>query len=247
MQVDSRWNGLLQLRQLGANTIDRIDNIGFRQLADHQQDGRFGVGHPGVAHVLHRVADRRHVAEPHRRAVVVVHDQRLVFGGFFQLIVGLYLPAMGAIVDRPLWFTHVGVADGRAHRIQRDALVKQRLRVQVNAHRGQRAAADVYVTHAVNLRDTLRQLGGGEIVQFALRIGVWGQRQDHDRRIGRVGFAIGWTTGHPAWQQVLRGVNRCLHVARRAVDITIEVKFENDTRTAQRAAGGHLIDTRNAP
>jgi hypothetical protein len=46
---------VLQLRQAGANAVHRLDDIGFRQLADHQQNRRFGVGHPGVAHVLHRI------------------------------------------------------------------------------------------------------------------------------------------------------------------------------------------------
>ena len=88
-----------------------------------------------------------------------MHDQRLVFGSGFQLVVGRHLPAVGGIFQRPLRFTHVGVADGGAHRVERHALVKQRLRVEVDAHSGQRTAADVDVADAVNLGNGLRQLG----------------------------------------------------------------------------------------
>ena len=101
LQVDSRRNGLLQLRQAGADAVHRLDNIGFRQFADHQQDRRFGVGHPGVAYVLHRIRDGGDISQPHRGAILVVDDQRLIVGGGLQLIVGLHLPAVRAVLQRP--------------------------------------------------------------------------------------------------------------------------------------------------
>ncbi len=168
LQVDSRRNGLLQLRQAGADAVHCLNDIGFRQFADHQQDRRFGVGHPGVAYVLHRIRDGSDISQPHRGAILIVDDQWLIVGGGLQLIVGLHLPAVRAVLQRPLRFAHVGVADGGAHRVQRHALVKQRLWVEVDAHRRQGAAADVDIAHAVDLRDGLRQLGGGEIIQLTL-------------------------------------------------------------------------------
>lgn len=30
------------------DAVNRLDNIGFRQLADHQQNSRFGIGHPAL-------------------------------------------------------------------------------------------------------------------------------------------------------------------------------------------------------
>ena len=65
---------------------------------------------------------------------------------------------MSLVVDRALRLTHVGIADGAAHVIQRYALIKQRLRVKPHAHGGQRTAADIHIADAVNLRDCLRQL-----------------------------------------------------------------------------------------
>ncbi len=174
-------------------------------------------------------------------------DQRLVFRRGFQLIVGLDLPAVAVILHRTLRFTHVGIADGAAHVIQRDALVKQRLRVQPHAHRGQGATADVHIPHAVDLGDGLRQLGGGEVVQLPLGVGVRGERQDHNGRIGRVSFAVVRPTRHPAREQALRGIDRCLHVARRAVDVAVKVKLQNDARAAEGAARRHLVDPGNTP
>ena len=240
LQVDSRRNGFLQLRQAGANAVDRLDDIGFRQLADHQQNCRLRVGHPGVTHILHRIADLRDVAKTHRRAVVGVYDQRLVFRGGFELIVRLYLPARAVIFQRPLRSTDVGVIDSGAHGVQRHALVKQRLRVEVDAHRGQRAAAHVDVADAVNLGDGLRQLSRGKIVQLALGVGIRGEREDHNRRIGRVGLAIGRATWHAARQQALRGVDRRLYIAGGAVDISVEIELHNNARAAQRTGGGHF-------
>ncbi|STM16442.1 Uncharacterised protein [Escherichia coli] len=51
------------------DAVNRLDNIGFRQLADHQQNSRFGIGHPGVTYILYRVGHRRQHRpdEPRRR------------------------------------------------------------------------------------------------------------------------------------------------------------------------------------
>ena len=62
LQIDCCRDGLLQLRETGANAVHCLDNVRFRQLADHQQNRRLGVGHSGVAYVLHRVGDAGHVA-----------------------------------------------------------------------------------------------------------------------------------------------------------------------------------------
>ncbi len=69
-------------------------------------------------------------------------------GGGLQLIVGLHLPAVRAVLQRPLRFAYVGVADGGAHRVQRHALVEQRLRVEVDAHRWQVQTNDELKTAA---------------------------------------------------------------------------------------------------
>ena len=127
-----------------------------------------------------------------------MNNQRLIFSGSFQFVIGLDLPAVGAIFQCALRFTHVGIADGSAYVVQRDALIKQRLRIQPDAYGGQRAAANIDITDTVDLRNRRSQLRRGEIVQFTLRISIGRQREDHNWRIRRVRFAIGRTAGHPA-------------------------------------------------
>ncbi|CNT97060.1 Uncharacterised protein [Salmonella enterica subsp. enterica serovar Bovismorbificans] len=58
-----------------------------------------------------------------------MNKQRLVFGGSFQFVVGLDLPAVDAIFNCALRSAYVGAVDRFADLIQRDALVKERLRV----------------------------------------------------------------------------------------------------------------------
>ncbi|MNC76228.1 hypothetical protein D3C75_1279040 [compost metagenome] len=54
----------------------------------------------------------------HRATVVVVNNQRLVFGGGFKFVIGLQLPALGAILQRALRAAHVGITNGLANRVQ---------------------------------------------------------------------------------------------------------------------------------
>ena len=154
---------------------------------------------------------------------------------------------MSAIFQRALRFTHVGIADGGAYVVQRHALIKQRLRIQPDAYGGQRAAANIDITDTVDLRNRRSQLRRGEIVQFTLRISIGCQREDHNWRIRRVRFAISRAAGHPTGQQTLCGVDRRLHITRRTVDIPVKIKLQNNTRAAERTAGGHFTDSGNAP
>ena len=69
-------------RQLGADAVDRVDDVGARLGDDHHRDRRPAVDHPGDADVLHR--SRRRApdprAEPPRRRARG-HDQRQIAGG----------------------------------------------------------------------------------------------------------------------------------------------------------------------
>ena len=119
----------MQLGQSSADAVDGLNDIGFRQFADHQQNSRFSVGHPGVTDILNGVGHRRDITQTYGGAIIVMNDQRLISGGSFQRVICLYLPAVGRVFNRPLWTANVSLVDSGAHRIQRDALIKQGLRV----------------------------------------------------------------------------------------------------------------------
>ncbi len=82
--------------------------------------------------------------------------------------------------------------------------------------------------------------GVGRVVDLAARQRRRGERQDHDRRVGRVDLAIGRIAAQAGRQIGARGVDRRLDIARGAVDVAIEAELQGDARRADRARGGHL-------
>ena len=69
--------------------------------------------------------------------------------------------------------------------------------------------------------------------------GVRGQRQRHDRRIGRVHLGINRWVGQCQRQRAGRRVDRRLHILRRAVDVARQRKLQGDLARPLRGGGGH--------
>ncbi|MNV35576.1 hypothetical protein D3C71_1270240 [compost metagenome] len=152
VQLDAGRQHRLQRRQLSLDLVDRLDDVGAGLPVDHQQHRRVVVEETAVVAVLDAIADLGHILQAQGRAAVVVDDQRFVILGLFQLVVGLNLPQTLIVLHRALRPTHVGIGDGVAHIVQRHAVLVQRLRFEFDAHRRQGAAADLHLTHALNLR-----------------------------------------------------------------------------------------------
>ena len=112
----------------------------------------------------------------------------------------------------------VGV-DGGTHVIQADAVFVKRGRVDLHAHRGQRAAAHRDLPDAFYLRELLAEYGGGNVVHLPAIKGLRSERNNHDRRVRRVDLAIGWIARQAGGQFDPRCINGRLHLARRAIDI----------------------------
>ena len=72
------------------------------------------------------------------------------------------------------------------------------------------------------------------------------QRQDEDRRVGRVDLAVGGARRQVGRQLGRRGGDGRLDVARGAVDVAVEVELERDVGRAERARRGDLGDPRDA-
>ncbi len=71
--------------------------------------------------------------------------------------------------------------------------------------------------------------------------------EDHDRSIGRIDLAIAGIAGESRRQRAAGRVDRRLHVARRAVDVAVEIELQHDARRPERAGRGHLGDAGDAP
>ena len=106
-------------------------------------------------------------------------------------------------------------------------------RIDLDAHRRQRAAADEHLADAVDLRDLLLQDGRRDVVHLRAADGVRRQREDHDRRVGRVDLSIARVARQIRRQLASGRVDRRLHVARGAVDVAIEVELQRDLRRAR--------------
>ena len=114
--------------------------------------------------------------------------------------------------------------------------------IELDPHRRQRAAADR------DLADARRPGTASAAARSRRRRrsrpaqGLGGQRQDQDRRVGRIDLAIGRIGAQARRQVGARRVDRRLHVARRAVDVAVEVELQGDAGRADGAARGHLGD-----
>ena len=106
----------------------------------------------------------------------------------------------------------------------------ERDRIDLHAHGGFRAAADDHLADAFDLADALADDLIGEIVNFRQRQRVRCHRQDHDRRVGWIDFAIGRRLRKPAGQFTGSGVDCALHIARGAIDVSIEIELDGDGR-----------------
>ncbi len=186
--------------------------------------------------------DLGHVGQAHRAIVAPGDDQVAEVGGDPALVVGVDLVALVADLDRA--FRRVGVGRGqrRPHALQPDPVLGERLRVDLDPHRRQRAAAQGHLADAVHLGELLLQDIGGRVVDAALAQRVRGQRQDHDRCIGRIDLAVLRVAAQVGRHVGAGGVDRGLHVARRAVDVARQIELQGDARIADRAGRGDLAD-----
>ena len=77
-QVDADRHGALQPRQLRLHPLDGLDHVGAGLALDVDDDGRRALVPGADLGVLQAVDDLGDVAQQHRRAVAIGHDQRSV-------------------------------------------------------------------------------------------------------------------------------------------------------------------------
>ena len=113
-------------------------------------------------------------------------------------------------------------------------------RVDVDADRGERAAAELDIADALDLEQLLRQHRGDGIVDLAGRARLRGQRNDHDRRVGGVHLPVGRVRAQRRRQVDPRRIDRRLDVACRTVDVAVERKLQRNAGAAEPRVRGHL-------
>jgi hypothetical protein len=163
------------------------------------------------------------------------------------LIVGVDLIAAVAVVDGALRAIGIGGCQSRAHVLKADAVFEHRLRIELDADRGQRRAADDDLADAADLRELLLKDVAGGVIHLALRQRLRRHRQNEDRRVGRIDLAIG-RIGLQARRQIgAGGDDGGLHVARGAVDVAVEIELQRDARLTDAALRRHFGDVGDLP
>ena len=242
LQIDVARQRRGHPRQFGFDRVNRVDDVGARLAVEDHQDRRLAVGEAGVAQVLDGIDDLADIGQFDRGVVAIGDNEAAILLGLARLIVGVDLPVERVVFDGALRAVGVGRGERRAHVLEAHAIFEERLGIELDAHGRQRAPADVDLADALELRQALLHHIRGGVIELTLRPGRRGQRDDHDRRIGRIDLVIG-RIGAKARRQVgARGVDRRLDVARSAVDVAIEAELQRDARVAERARRGHFRD-----
>jgi hypothetical protein len=182
-----------------------------------------------------------------RGVVAVGDDEVAILVGLGRLVVGVDLVVEVVVLDRALGAVGVGGGERGADVLEADAVFEQRAGIELHPHRRQGAADDVDLADAVELRQPLLQHVGGDVVHLPRGAGGRGHRQHHDRRVGGVDLAIGRIGAQAGGRVGAGGVDRRLHVARRAVDVAVEAELQLNAGRAERTRRGHLVDVGDLP
>ncbi|MGY4337305.1 hypothetical protein ACVWW3_002211 [Bradyrhizobium sp. LM2.9] len=240
--LDRGRNGGLQLRQQLLDAVDGLDDVGAGNALDRQNDGGVLTVPAGQEVVLRPLDRRADVAYPYRRTVAISDDEVFIGRWLEQLIVGVQRICNARAVERALGQVDIGAGDHAADVFKADAAGGKRLRIDANTDRGLLLAADADEANARHLRD-LRQ-------QDVLRVGVdRGQRQrvrrqrdQHDRRLGRVHLSDRRRVGDIRRQEGARRIDRGQHVHRRAVHRARQLELHRELGHAERTGRGELGD-----
>ena len=222
----------LQLRQQLLDAVHHGDDVGARLALDIDDDRGLAVHPGGLLGVFGGIDDRGHVGGAHRGSIAIGHDHRLVIAAGKQLVVGADGVGLAIAVQRALGLVHVGRGQGGAQIFQAQVVGGQLRRIGLNAHRGLLPAGDRNQSHAGNLRNLLRQVGVGRVLDLVQRQRVGGQRQRHDGRVGGVHLAIDGRIGQIGGQKAGGRVDGRLHLLLGHVDVLVQIEFERNHRAA---------------
>ena len=138
----------------------------------------------------------------------------------------------------------VGVGGGErgADIFQSEARVVQRRRVDVHPHGRQRSPSDDHLSDSLDLRQLLLEDRRTDVVHASALDDGRRQGEDQDRSVRRVDLSIGGVVRQVGGELAAGRVDRRLDVARRRVDVAVQVELDRDVRRAERGGRGHFGD-----
>ena len=244
IDVDGWRDRRFQMRQRGLDTFHGVDDVGARLFEDDQQDALLAVL-PGAQILILWPVDRlADIAHPYRCPIAPGQNDIIVLRGLRKLIVVVNRERLTLRVDSALRRIDGGIDQHAAHVLQGQAHVGKLAGINLHPHGTFLLAADQHLGYAGDLRHLLRQHDIGVVVDRDQRHLVGLDRQDQDRRIGRVDLAIGRARRQVLGQLRAGGIDSRLHIAGRRVDVTVQVELQRDTRLAEHVDRGELCHAR---
>ena len=183
--------------------------------------------------VLDAVEHPADIVEAHRRAVAIGDDQRRVAVALSSCPLACTVIACCGPLSVPVGRLTLRCRPP-AHLVEPMPRARQRIRIELDAHRVLLRSVDLHLRHAGQRRDALRQQRLGVLVDLRHRQRRRRQREDQDRRIGGIDLAQRRRRRHRRRQRPRGGGDRRLHVLRRGVDVAIERELQRDRRRARR-------------
>ncbi len=152
-------------------------------------------------------------------AVAIGDDDRLVVGAREQLVVGVDGVRLARAVERALGLVDVGGGESGAQVFKAEVVSGELRGIGLDAHGGLLAAGDGDQADAGDLRNLLREVGVGGVLDLVQRQRVGGERQRHDRRVGGVHLAVDGRVGQVGGQEAVGRVDGRLHFLLGHVDV----------------------------
>ena len=169
----------------------------------------------------------------------------LVGLGRFELVVRADQERLIWAAQKALRAGDIGVGDGRAHRFQREAVMRKLGWIGLNSHGWPDIALHSDPADARHLAEARAKDGVSKVAQPLHRQSRGGKRERQDRRIGRVHLRVSWRIGQVLRKLAARGADRGLHVLPGGVDIAVEGKLQRDLAQPLRTRRAHILERRD--
>ncbi len=233
------------MRQRLFDLIDCVDHIGAGLALNLNKHRALCTQPTGERFVLGRDDSVTNVTNADRCAVAVSQDEIVEPARRRELIVRQEREGMLPAIERAFRLVDRSVCKRGADGLEVKPLRGKLRRIDLDPDGRVLLAADADESDAGHLREFLRKDAVGVIADFGKWKRIRSQRDEQDRRIGRVGLPIDRRIEQIGRQLPHRRVNRRLNVSGGRVDSAVAAELERDLHIAERAARRHLRKARN--
>ena len=146
-------------------------------------------------------------------------------------------------VEVALGLIYIGGDDGSAHVLEVEAVGGEHGGIDLDPYGRLLSAADADQADAGELRDLGSQARVGQILDAGERLGLGGQGQGKNRRVGGIGFGVDGRDRKVGGKKRSGGIDGLLYFLFGDIDAEAEIELQGDDGAAVGAGGGHLLQT----